>query len=90
VGAWSFVWGPPTPPQIAHQSPLVATGLVQIAEHIILRVVASLVVHCCAIEKNIIVASQLYDVADEQFTVLHIGVVESRQRTRAAVQPLWE
>ena len=31
--------------------------------------VASLVVHCCAIKKNIIVASQLYDVADAQFTV---------------------
>jgi len=27
-------------------------------------VVASLVVHCCAIKKNVIVASQLYDVAD--------------------------
>jgi len=35
----------------------------------ILAVVASLVVHCCAIEKNVIVASQLYDVADVQFTV---------------------
>jgi len=33
----------------------------------ILAVVASLV-HCCAIKKNVIVASQLYDVADVQFT----------------------
>ena len=32
-------------------------------------VVASLVVHCCAIKKNVIVASLLYDVADVQFTV---------------------
>jgi len=31
-------------------------------------VVASLV-HCCAVKKNVIVASQLYDVADVQFTV---------------------
>ena len=35
-----------------------------IAEKEILIVVASLVVHCCATEKNVIVASQLYDVAD--------------------------
>jgi len=34
-----------------------------------LIVVASLVVHCCAIKKNDIVASQLYDVADAEFTV---------------------
>jgi len=34
----------------------------------ILIVVAALV-HCCAIKKNIIVASQLCDVADIQFTV---------------------
>jgi len=40
-----------------------------IAEKEILTVVASLVVHCCAIKKNITVASHLYDVADEQFTV---------------------
>jgi len=33
------------------------------AEKEILIVVASLVVHCCAV-KNVIVASQLYDVAD--------------------------
>jgi len=33
-----------------------------------LIVVALLVVHCCAIKKNVIVASQLYDVADVQFT----------------------
>jgi len=41
---------------------------VQIAEQEILIVVLSLVVHCCAIKKNVIVASQLYDVADVQFT----------------------
>ena len=40
-----------------------------IAEKETLIVVASLVVHCCAIKKNVIVASQLYDIADEQFTV---------------------
>jgi len=44
-------------------------GWVQIAEQEILRVVASLVVHCCAIKKNVIVASKLYNVADVQFTV---------------------
>jgi len=37
---------------------------VQISEQEILIVVASLVVHCYAITKNVIVASQLYDVAD--------------------------
>ena len=31
---------------------------------------ASLVVHCCAIKKNVVVASQLYDVANAQFTVV--------------------
>ena len=41
-----------------------------IAEKEILIVVASLVVHCCAIKKNVIVASQLYSVADVQFTVV--------------------
>jgi len=40
-----------------------------IVEKEILIVVASLVVHCCAIKKNVAVASQLYDVADVQFTV---------------------
>jgi len=35
-----------------------------IAEKEILIVVASLVFQCCAIKKNIIVASQLYDVTD--------------------------
>jgi len=35
-----------------------------IAEKEILIVVASLVVHCCAIKKNVIVASQSYDIAD--------------------------
>ena len=34
-----------------------------------MTVVASLVVNCCAIKKNVIVASQFYDVADVQFTV---------------------
>ena len=29
-----------------------------------------LVVHCCAIKKNVIVESQSYDVADVQFTVV--------------------
>jgi len=42
---------------------------VQIAGQEILVVCASLVVHCCAVKKNVIVASQLYDVADVQFTV---------------------
>ena len=35
-----------------------------IPEKEILIVVASLVVHCCAIKKNVIVASRLYDVVD--------------------------
>ena len=39
-----------------------------IAEKEILIVVALLVVHCCAI-KNVIVASQLYDVANVQLKV---------------------
>jgi len=43
---------------------------VQVAEQEIFIVVASLVVHCCAIKKNVVVASQLYDVADVQFTVV--------------------
>jgi len=38
------------------------------AEKEILVAVASLVVYCCAIKKNVIVASQLCDVADVQFT----------------------
>jgi len=42
---------------------------VQKAEQEILIVCASLVVHCCAIKKNVIVASQLCDVADVQFKV---------------------
>ena len=41
----------------------------QMAEKEILIVVASLVVHCSAIKKNVIGASQLYDVANIQFTV---------------------
>jgi len=39
------------------------------AEQEILIVGATLVVHCCVAKKNVIVASQLYDVADVQFTV---------------------
>jgi len=42
-------------------------------------VVASLVVHCCAVKKNAIVASQLYDVADVQFTVEKEGSHEVLQ-----------
>ena len=42
----------------------------QIAEQEIFIVVASLVVHCCAIKKNVVIASQLYDVANVQFTVV--------------------
>jgi len=38
-----------------------------------------LVVHCCATKKNVIVASQLYDVADVQFTVEKEGPVELSQ-----------
>jgi len=49
----------------------------QIAEQEIWIVVASLV-HCCAIKKNVIFASWLHDVADVQFTILYIGVGESR------------
>ena len=41
----------------------------QIAEQEILIVCVSLVVHCCTVKKHVIVASQLYDVADVQFTV---------------------
>jgi len=45
-------------------------GWVQlIAKKEILIVVSSLVVHCWAIRNNVIVAWQLYDVADVQFTV---------------------
>jgi len=50
-----------------------------IAEKEILIVVASLVVHCCAIKKNFIVASLLYDVADVQFTVEKEGPLELLQ-----------
>ena len=42
----------------------------QIVEQEIFIVVASLVVHCCAIKKKVVVASQLYDVANVQFTVV--------------------
>jgi len=43
------------------------------------RFVASLGVHCCAIKKNVIVASQLYDVADVQFTVEKEGPLKRLQ-----------
>jgi len=47
-----------------------AGNLVQlIDEKEILIVVASSVVHCCAIKRNVIVVSLLCDVADVQFTV---------------------
>jgi len=46
-----------------------------IAEKEILIVVTSLVIHCCAI-KYVIVASQLYDVADVQFALEKEGPVE--------------
>jgi len=48
-----------------------------IAEKEILIVVA-LLVHCCAIKKNVIVASQLYDVA----------VVRGGSRGGGAIDPL--
>jgi len=32
-------------------------------------VVVPTLVHCCAVKKNVIVASQLYDVVEVQFTV---------------------
>jgi len=50
-----------------------------IAEKEILSAVASLVVHCCAIKKNVIVTPQLYDVADVQFTVEKEGPLELLQ-----------
>ena len=49
-----------------------------IAEKEILIVIA-LLVHCCAIKKNVIAASQLYDVADVQFTVEKEGSLELLQ-----------
>jgi len=42
-----------------------------IAEKEILIVLASLAVHCCAVKKNVIVASQLYDVADVCTCTVH-------------------
>jgi len=47
-----------------------------------LTVVASIVVHCCTIEKNVVVASQssqLYDLADVQFTTEKEGPLELLQ-----------
>ena len=49
------------------------------AEKEIWIVVASIVVHCCAVKKNVIVASQLYDVDDVQFTVENEGPLELLQ-----------
>ena len=46
-----------------------------IVEKEILIVVASLVVHCCAIKKGVIVASQFYNVADVQFTIEKEGLL---------------
>ena len=48
----------------------------QLTEKEILIAVASLVVHYCAVMKNVTVVSQLYDVADVQFTL-------------TAVLPVW-
>ena len=45
----------------------------------ILIVVASLVVQCYAIKKTVIVGTQLYDVADVQFTVEKKGPLELLQ-----------
>ena len=50
-----------------------------IAEKESLIVVVSFVVHCCAIKKNVIVASQLCDVVDVQFTIEKEGPLELLQ-----------
>ena len=42
-------------------------------------IVASLVLHCCAVKKNGIFTSQLHDVADVQFTVEKEGTLELLQ-----------
>jgi len=55
-----------------------------------LIVVASIVVHCCAIKKNIIVASQLYDVADVQFTVDRQDKESTRVANVAFLKPDFE
>jgi len=44
-----------------------------------LTVVVSIVVHCCAIKKNVTVASRLYDAADVQFTIEKEGPLELLQ-----------
>jgi len=41
---------------------------VQIAEQEILVLFASLVIHCCAVRRTLLLHTQLYDVADVQFT----------------------
>ena len=48
-------------------------------KEILIIVVASLVVHCCAVKKNVIVASRLYDAADVQFTIEKEGPLELLQ-----------
>jgi len=50
-----------------------------IVEKEILMVVASLFVYCCAVTKNVIVASQLYDVDDVQSTIKKAGPLELLQ-----------
>ena len=49
------------------------------AEKEILIVVAWLVVHCCTIKKNVIVASPLHNVTDLQFTIEKEGPLEFLQ-----------
>jgi len=50
-----------------------------IAEKEILIIVVAALVHCCPVKKNVIVASQLYDVADVQLTVEEEGSHEVLQ-----------
>ena len=63
-GAWSFVRG--AKPTRAPRGD--GTELHRRLHAVNSRFVASLVVHCCAIKKNVIVASQLYDVANEGYS----------------------
>ena len=42
-------------------------------------IVDASLVHCCAVKKNVIFTSQLYDVADVQFTVEKEGTLELLQ-----------
>jgi len=50
-----------------------------IAEKEILIIVVASLVHCCAVKKNFIVASRLYDAADVQFTIEKEGPLELLQ-----------